>query len=1411
MSTASFNAANFTNAILPSNIANVNFQGATLTGANFSNVTNLSNVNFGATTLTGIDFSGVTNIAGANFNSATSNTGVDFGQVVNSTGADFCGVTFSDGIIVPPGFTGCFGNIYYNNGQPTSIPGNGTGWSSVDGIYYVNTVATTLPESGTGWYSNNNVYYVSGVATDLPESGSGWSSTNSIYYISGEATVLPESGTGWDWQRGQYALNGVWTALSESGTGWVDTLSVYYLQGTPTTLDQSGTGWEANSNAYFINGMWTSLNDIGTGFDWNSWVYYINGQATTLDSNGNGWMASSGVFYVNGVATELDSSGTGIWNNTYYGSGYVYGYIDPANNLVYYDSGFSSPWFGIASPMSSIYYIAGAETTLDYWGYGWDSNSSKYYLNGQATTLDQSGTGFDSNWGYFNNGCQMPLDSAGNGWDNWCTQTYYIGGVQMPGLDSDGRGFSNNKPYWNGSDSNLDGANFDWQYWGGSDFSAVTSMVNAQLRWGNYDNVDFSSVTNMTGADFYQTSLQNIKLPANIAGASFNGANLYGADFSSVTDMNSADLSSVDLSGRNFSSVNISGTNFTGATMNGCQLPDGTTGYYGNRYFINGQETDLNEYGNGFWNGDPYSGGVLFTDGYFGENGLYYIGGVEMSGLDSNGSGFSMDTAYYYGTAQPTGWNDYYYYINNEQTLLDSGGNSSGVFPGDWNLHNGKHYRAGVPYTGVLNDGSYTIQSSKKFIDGVPAAGYAEASEIATYTGFPAAGFYDENGFPVQGWFTVAQGAPNTYNRGGTYFWSTGNGITTLDSNGNGWDNVSQLYYNDGVMIPGLDQDGVGYYNNLFHSQGQVYTGEYADEYFQNGERFTGDAAGRHWINGYPANGDVAGRYYSAGYPATGVFDGRYWVDSYPANGDYGSGRYYNDGYPLEGLVDGRAYSDGYPLTGEVAGRYYNDGYPFNGDDGSGRYYNDGYPLTGEVAGRYYNDGYPISGIWNNKPYWDGSPSNLNGGDFSNQDLSTIDFSEVRSVVGANFSNSTLDNIGYGHNGQTYPNSTVPAYLLEGANFYGATLKNCYITGYTQGTSYYVTYFENCDIGGDFSNADLQDVRFVSSRLHNANFGGANLSYGSFTSTQSSGTTDFTGANYSGSLTLDDSSIVYLTPARGFTFTGENMNFSSSTSWFINGVATTLCPGGDGIWNDVPYFSGTPNPTYTGWAFGCRVGSAYYINGVVMPGIDESGNGESGGNYYVGGLVTDALGWWVHSTGGTGDFEGVFYAGGSPLTGWWADSGTYYVNGVAKPGLDESGTGVSDGVIYINGSAEPLFTGWLAQTATYYIAGVAKVGLDETGSGVAGGQTYVNGVVQNNNGGGGNNLPPNYKGVWDNFTYYGQDDIVSLNGQYWILSGLGGWTVGGAPGLGYGWTRYGTSLVRVSGRGRFLGRVKFAS
>jgi len=82
-----------------------------------------------------------------------------------------------------------------------------------------------------------------------------------------------------------------------------------------------------------------------------------------------------------------------------------------------------------------------------------------------------------------------------------------------------------------------------------------------------------------------------------------------------------------------------------------------------------------------------------------------------------------------------------------------------------------------------------------------------------------------------------------------------------------------------------------------------------------------------------------------------------------------------------------------------------------------------------------------------------------------------------------------------------------------------------------------------------------------------------------------------------------------------------------------------------------------------------------------------------------------------------------------------------------------------------------------------------------------------------NNGNGLELNPANYRGEWDNFTDYGQDDVVSVSGVYWKLTGLGGWTVGGAPGLGYGWTLLAPApvggKVSLSGRISLSGRVKF--
>jgi hypothetical protein len=44
--------------------------------------------------------------------------------------------------------------------------------------------------------------------------------------------------------------------------------------------------------------------------------------------------------------------------------------------------------------------------------------------------------------------------------------------------------------------------------------------------------------------------------------------------------------------------------------------------------------------------------------------------------------------------------------------------------------------------------------------------------------------------------------------------------------------------------------------------------------------------------------------------------------------------------------------------------------------------------------------------------------------------------------------------------------------------------------------------------------------------------------------------------------------------------------------------------------------------------------------------------------------------------------------------------------------------------------------------------------------------------------------------VWDNYANYSQGDVVlDGSGNLWYLASTGGWTVGGAPEVGYGWQR----------------------
>jgi uncharacterized protein YjbI with pentapeptide repeats len=607
------------------------------------------------------------------------------------------------------------------------------------------------------------------------------------------------------------------------------------------------------------------------------------------------------------------------------------------------------------------------------------------------------------------------------------------------------------------------------------------------------------------------------------------------------------------------------------------------------RWFINGQQTGLHEDGSGNWNGQNYRAGEAdFTGTYAGGLGLpdgFYVNGVRTTlGLWS-GHGV---------------WNNKIY--------------GSSVWVNDKEAANETHLNGFTSYIQTDNYGGFTQLTDLTDVDFSSVVSVAGAN----FTGLDLSGL-DFSSFTDFSLVNFYNAKVNNANFSGRNLWGT-----TFETYVNlGFAETAGADFSNatiGEIFGNLS--GANFSNAVFKGSisGAIFSGANLA-----GANFS-DATANYGNATFDGATDVTGTIFPVNF--VGLVNGTWRFGSSVTSLDNLT---ITDadltGVDFSNITSmANAYFTGSNLAGADLSNVTNlEGANFNGADLTGvtfpssvsGYYGNIYFVSGQATTLDSNG----NGIWNNKPYWNGSGSNLDGADFSNQDLSTVDFSDVRSVVGANFSSSTLDNIGYGHNGQTYPNSTVPAYLLEGAIFYGATLKNCYITGYTQGTNYNATYLENCDIGGDFSNADLSDIRFVSSRLNDANFAGANLYAAMFNNIQTIGTTDFTGASYRGYLSINDYSIQYLTPARGFTFTGENTDYSSSTGWFINGVATTLCPGGDGIWTDVPYFSGTPNPTYTGWAFGCRAESAYYINGVAKSGLDETGTGVSGGQTYVNGVV----------------------------------------------------------------------------------------------------------------------------------------------------------------------------------------------
>jgi|694.fasta_scaffold24674_6 hypothetical protein len=227
------------------------------------------------------------------------------------------------------------------------------------------------------------------------------------------------------------------------------------------------------------------------------------------------------------------------------------------------------------------------------------------------------------------------------------------------------------------------------------------------------------------------------------------------------------------------------------------------TGYNGYFYYINNVETTLNSNGDGCWNSVVYSGGITLAEANYtgvdnvfnggcGGN-VYWISGVETT-LDSSGSGFYDGQAYFNGSVQATGWNGFYYYINNVQTSL--GENSGGT---GYDSNTSTYY--------ISNTATALDSNGSGFYDG--QAYYNGSVQATGWNGF----YYYINNVET----TLNSSGNGTWD-GYVYY----NGCNTNIANpGRGYDNTcgSTTYYIDGASTT-LNSSGDGNWNGTDYVNG---------------------------------------------------------------------------------------------------------------------------------------------------------------------------------------------------------------------------------------------------------------------------------------------------------------------------------------------------------------------------------------------------------------------------------------------------------------------------------------------------------------------------------------------------------------------------------------------------------------
>jgi uncharacterized protein YjbI with pentapeptide repeats len=513
------------------------------------------------------------------------------------------------------------GDILYVNGVPTLYKNND------NGLWYTDQGFTSLANGPTGLtYPYNARWFINGQLTWLFEDGSGnWNGAN---YINGVANATgPYAGNG-GLQKGFY-INGVLTTLDLwNGHGvWNNkiyglydyagaNINTTHLAGFYPFVDFGSVRW--------IDGVYVQSYQITdlTGVDFSSVVSIDNATLNNINltgvdfSNVTSW---ENVNFCGSTLVNTDFSGVTFSSSV---SGFDCGQDASGAN---FDGATLGNNFGLNQLQGATFIgavfaggiggsnFAGANLAgADFSGATWDGGINMPIFDGAS---DITGTIFPSWFVGVVNGTFI----LGSSVTDLGNTLLIVSGLDLTGVD-----FSNVTSvagvYF--SDANLTGVDFsNVTNWEGADFNGAT-LTGAILPLEMAGSIGINGIIN--NKPYWNGSATNLD------GAYFSSQDLAGVDFSNVTSVAGADFQYANLTGADFSNVtNMEGASFSSATLTGATLPSSISGSYGNVYFISGQATGLDGSGTGVYEGLRYENGTLFTGDFEGQA---YVNGVVQGG-----------------------------------------------------------------------------------------------------------------------------------------------------------------------------------------------------------------------------------------------------------------------------------------------------------------------------------------------------------------------------------------------------------------------------------------------------------------------------------------------------------------------------------------------------------------------------------------------------------------------------------------------------------------------------------------------------------------------------------------------------------------------------------------------------------